>query len=411
MSLMSLRIALRALDRNRVRSTLTALGVIIGVAAVIATVAIGQGATQSVQKQLATMGKPQLMVFPGASSSGAVSFGSGSAQTLTPGDATAIERECPSATIVAVVVRARAQIVYQDLNWSPAVVQGCNPAFLEVREWPVVEGDPFTDADVKSAAQVCLVGQTVADKLFPGDTPVGKRVRVKGLPFRIVGLLDRKGSNTFGQDQDDALLLPWTTYKRKVQGSAFANVDQILVAARSVTALPALQDEVHATLRASHRLGREGPGGTPDDFTIRNMTEMVSAQTETTNIMTALLAAIASVSLLVGGIGIMNIMLVSVTERTREIGLRMAIGARSRDVLAQFLVESIVLSGIGGLLGTALGGGGAVLLANRFHWPVVVSTDAILVAVVFSAAVGVVFGFYPAWRASRLDPIEALRYE
>jgi putative ABC transport system permease protein len=407
----SIRIGLRALDRNRVRSSLTALGVIIGVAAVIATVAIGQGATQSIEKQLASMGKPQIMVLPGASSSGAISYGAGSVQTLTPADATAIERDCPHADTVAVVVRARAQIVYQDVNWSPAVVQGCNPAYLDIREWPVVEGDAFTDADVRTAAQVCLVGQTVADALFPGDTPVGKRVRVKGLPFRIVGLLDRKGSNTFGQDQDDSLLLPWTTYKKKIQGSTFNNVDQILVAARSLDDLVPLQDEVHTTLRATHRLGRDGPGGMADDFTLRNLTELIGAQTQTTGILTSLLAAIASVSLLVGGIGIMNIMLVSVTERTREIGLRMAIGARSRDVLSQFLVESIVLSGIGGLLGTALGGGGAILLAQKFHWPVVVSPDAVLVAVVFSGAVGVIFGFYPAWRASRLDPIQALRYE
>jgi putative ABC transport system permease protein len=290
-------------------------------------------------------------------------------------------------------------------------VQGCNPAFLEVRQWPIVEGDCFTEADVRAAAQVCVVGQTVADKLFPGDTPVGKRIRLKGLPFRIVGLLDRKGANSYGQDQDDSLLLPWTTYKKKVQGSAFYNVDQLLVGAKSIEALPALQTEVYATLRASHRLGRSGPGGLPDDFTIRNLTEMVGAQAATTGILTSLLAAIASVALLVGGIGIMNIMLVSVTERTREIGLRMAIGARSRDVLAQFLVESIVLSGIGGLLGTALGAGGATLVARQFQWPVVVSTSAIAVAVIFSAAVGVLFGFYPAWRASRLDPITALRYE
>jgi len=410
-TLMSVRIALHALDRNRVRSSLTALGVIIGVAAVIATVAIGQGATQSIQKQMASMGQSQIMVFPGASSSGAVSFGSGSAQTLSPLDAVAIERECPAATAVAIVVRARAQIVYQDLNWSPVIVQGCNPAFLEIRQWPVVEGDAFTDADVKTAAQVCVVGQTVADNLFPGDTPVGKRVRVKGLPFRILGLLDRKGANTYGQDQDDALLLPWTTYKKKIQGSTFNSVDQLVVGARSNEALGPLQIEVRATLRASHRLGRDGPGGLPDDFTVRNMTEMVSAQTATTGIMTALLAAIASVSLLVGGIGIMNIMLVSVTERTREIGLRMAIGARARDVLTQFLVESIVLSGIGGLLGTALGAGGALLVSRQLHWPVVVSPNAIAVAVLFSAAVGVIFGFYPAWRASRLDPITALRFE
>ncbi len=411
MRFMSLRIALRALARNRVRSMLTALGVIIGVAAVIATVAIGQGATQSIQKQLASMGQPQIMVFPGASSSGAVSFGAGSVQTLTPKDAEAIERECPSATAVAVVVRARAQIVYQELNWSPATVQGCNPAYLTVREWPVVEGDYFTDADVRNAAQVCLVGQTVADQLFPGDTPVGKRIRVKGLPFKIVGLLERKGTSSYGQDQDDSLFLPWTTYKKKVQGSSFNTVDQIMVAGRSVASLGPLEEEVKATLRAAHRLGRSGAGGLPDDFTIRNMTEMITAQTATTGIMTTLLAAIASVSLLVGGIGIMNIMLVSVTERTREIGLRMAIGARGRDVLSQFLVESIVLSGIGGLLGTALGAGGATLLASRMGWPVVVSSSSVVVAVAFSAAVGVLFGFYPAWRASRLDPITALRYE
>jgi ABC-type antimicrobial peptide transport system permease subunit len=408
---MILRIALRALGRNKVRSALTMLGVIIGVAAVIAMVAIGSGATQSVQKQIQSMGQNLLMVLPGSTSSGAVMFGAGSVQTLTPNDAAAIRRDCPSAAGVAVVVRARAQIVYQDLNWAPATVQGCDENFLGVRQWNVVEGENFTEQDMRTAAPVCLLGQTVVDNLFKSESPVGKRIRVKGLPFRVVGVLDKKGANTFGSDQDDVLLLPWTTCKKKIQGSSFNNIDQVLVAAVSSEAVTSLQSEITETLRASHRLQRARSGESIDDFSIRNMAEMMSAMTATTGIMTSLLAAIASVSLLVGGIGIMNIMLVSVTERTREIGLRMAVGATSRDVLSQFLVESIVLSGIGGLLGILLGGGGALVVANSMHWPVVVSPQTIVIAVVFSAAVGVLFGFYPAWRASRLDPIDALRYE
>ena len=411
MSLMPLWMALRALDRNRVRSSLTMLGVIIGVAAVIAMVAIGQGATQSVQKQIASMGQNQIMILPGSSSSGAVMFGSGTVQTLSPADAAAIRRDCPSAVSVAVIVRTRAQITYGDLNWAPATVQGCSPEFLDVREWAVVEGENFSDADVKNAAQVCLVGQTVVDNLFGGESPVGQRVRLKGLPFRVVGVLDRKGANTFGSDQDDVLLLPWTTCKKKLSGSTFNTVDQILVTAATSAALAPLQEEVSATLRANHHLQRERGPDALDDFTIRNMTELLGAMTATTGVMTALLAAIASVSLLVGGIGIMNIMLVSVTERTREIGLRMAVGARGRDVLSQFLVESIVLSGIGGLIGIALGCGGALGVSHYAHWPALISPQSVVVAVVFSGAVGVLFGFYPAWRASRLDPIDALRYE
>jgi putative ABC transport system permease protein len=408
---MSLRIALRALDRNRVRSSLTMLGVIIGVAAVIAMVAIGQGATQSVKKQIASMGQNQLMIMPGSSSSGAVMFGSGSQQTLSPQDAVAIQRECASAQAVAVIVRTRAQIVYQDQNWAPATVQGCSPSYLEVRDWPIAEGENFTESDVRTAAQVCLVGQTVVENLFQNESPVGKRVRLKGLPFRVIGVLDRKGASTFGSDQDDVLLLPWTTVKKKLQGSTFYTVDQILVTAPSAEALDPLQEEVRTTLRASHRLTRESGPEAMDDFTIRNMAELLSAMTATTTVMTSLLAAIASVSLLVGGIGIMNIMLVSVTERTREIGLRMAVGAGARDVLSQFLVEAVVLSGIGGLVGIGIGSGGALAVSHFAHWPAMVSPQAIVLAVVFSGAVGVIFGFYPAWRASRLDPIEALRYE
>jgi ABC-type antimicrobial peptide transport system permease subunit len=410
MSLMTLRIALRALGRNKVRSSLTMLGVIIGVAAVIAMVAIGSGATQSVQKQIATMGQNMLMIMPGSTSSGAVMFGAGSVQTLSPNDAIAIQRDCPSAAAVSVVVRARAQIVYEAVNWAPATVQGCDPAFLDVRQWPIAEGEGFTDQDMKTAAQVCLLGQTVVDNLFQDESPIGKRIRVKGLPFRVVGVLEKKGANTFGSDQDDALLLPWTTCKKKLQGSSFNNVDQILVSATAPETMASLEEEIREVLRATHHLTQRS-GTTNDDFTIRNMTELLGAMTATTTVMTSLLAAIASVSLLVGGIGIMNIMLVSVTERTREIGLRMAVGATGADVLSQFLVESIVLSGIGGLLGIAVGAGGGLAVSKFAHWPVILSPQAIGVAVIFSGAVGVLFGFYPAWRASRLDPIDALRYE
>jgi putative ABC transport system permease protein len=410
-TLLTLRIALRALGRNKVRSSLTMLGVIIGVAAVIAMVAIGSGATQSVQKQIATMGQNLLMILPGSTSSGSVMFGVGSVQTLSPNDAASIARDCPSAADVSVIVRARAQIVFQDVNWAPATVQGCDTHYLDVRQWPLVEGENFTDQDLKTAAQVCLVGKTVVDNVFQGESPVGLRIRVKGLPFRVVGVLDEKGANTFGSDQDDVLLLPWTTCKKKLQGSTFNNVDQILVAAATPDGTTTLDDEIRTTLRETHRVSRDKNGEAVDDFTIRNMAELMSAMTETTGIMTMLLALIASVSLLVGGIGIMNIMLVSVTERTREIGLRMAIGATNVDVLSQFLVESVVLSGIGGLLGIAIGGAGAIAVSHFAHWPVIVSPQAIAVAVLFSCAVGVVFGFYPALRASQLDPIDALRYE
>jgi len=411
MIFMTLRIAVRALGRNKVRSVLTMLGVIIGVAAVIVTVAIGQGATHSVQKQIQSMGSNQLIIMPGSTSSGAMQMGVGAAQTLSPNDEKAIIRECPSADMAAVIIRTRAQIVYGAINWAPATVQGCDPDYLGVREWPVTEGDCFTDKDVKLAAQVCLIGTTVVKQVFPNENPVGKRFRVKGLPFKVVGVLDKKGSNAWGQDQDDVLLMPWTTVKKKLQGNTFNTVDQIMVTARSAGLMNQLEDELHACLRAQHKCPRNLKGEVEEDFQIRNLQEIMNSQAAITKLMTLLLSGVAAVSLLVGGIGIMNIMLVSVTERTREIGLRMAVGARGIDILSQFLVEAVTLSGLGGLIGTLSGSGMALLVAKLAHWPAFISPQAIGIAMGFSAAVGVFFGFYPAWRASQLDPIEALRYE
>jgi putative ABC transport system permease protein len=411
-SFMSLRIAIRALMRNWLRSTLTMLGVIIGVAAVIAMVAIGQGATKSVQKSIASMGQNLLMVIPGSSSSGAVHFGSGTVQTLAPQDAAAIGRDCPSAESVSITVRARGvQCVNENQNWSPREVQGTDPAFLDVRDWPMAEGECFNEQDVRTAAAVCILGSTVAEKLFGDQSPVGKRIRIKNLPFRIAGVLEKKGGNAMGQDQDDTVLMPWTTVKKKLQGSAFNNIDQLLVQAKTSEGITALEEEIKTALRVTHKLQKNGRGQYDDDFTVRNMTEMMNAMASTTQTMTMLLMAVAAISLLVGGIGIMNIMLVSVTERTREIGLRMAIGARGIDILAQFLVEATMLSGLGGVAGIALGSGGAFLAAWLMRWPATISPVAVVLAVVFSAGVGMFFGFYPAWRASKLDPIEALRYE
>jgi putative ABC transport system permease protein len=410
MTFMTLKIALRAINRNKVRSALTMLGVIIGVAAVIAVVAIGQGAAHLVQKQMESMGN-YLTVLPGATSSGAVSWGVGSSVTLTPVDEEAIARDCPSAKAVAAIVRTKAQLVYQNANWNPATVQGCDPSYLVVREWAIVDGEAFSDLDLKKAAQVCIVGETIVKNLFSGESPVGKLVRVKNLPFKVVGVLDKKGANAWGQDQDDVVLLPWTTCKKKLQGSTFNTIDQILATPVSTAATPILEEEMNVVLRANHRIKKDAKGQWEDDYQIRNMTEFLKAMTAQTQVMRWLLMGVAAVSLLVGGIGIMNIMLVSVTERTREIGLRMAVGARGIDILAQFLVEAMSLSGIGGLVGIAVGLGLSTLASWLAHWPSLVSWLTVVIAVLFSAVVGMLFGLYPAWRASQLDPIDALRYE
>jgi ABC-type antimicrobial peptide transport system permease subunit len=384
-----------------------------------------------------------------------VSFGSGSVTTLTPEDGEAILRDSPSVRNVAPVVRARTQVVYGNRNWVPQQMIGTTAEFLDIRDWSnLAEGDTFTERDVLNANKVCLIGQTLARELFQGESPVGKEIRVKNVTFRVVGVLSAKGANMMGSDQDDILLTPWTTLKYRVTGSTlgntnqsaaaassssvntlnklypgqapelypkqsdiqaantplpvrFANIDQLLAAARSPEEIPAAIQQITDVLRERHRI-RDGQ---PDDFTLRDMTEMTNTLSSTTRLMTNLLLAVATISLVVGGVGIMNIMLVSVTERTREIGLRMAVGARARDILRQFLVEAVVLCLVGGSVGILLGHGGSRLVELLLRWPVETSPVAIAAAFLVSAGVGIVFGFYPAWKASQLDPIDALRYE
>jgi ABC-type antimicrobial peptide transport system permease subunit len=450
------RTALKALQRNPMRAMLTTLGIVIGVAAVIAMMEIGAGSSSALQKTIASMGANVMMIRPGTAASGGISFGAGSVTTLTPQDYEAILRECPSVRSAAPVVRARTQVVYGSRNWVPSSIYGTTPSFLDIRDWNnLAEGEMFSERDVLTAAKVCVLGQTVARELFQGEFPVGKEIRVKNVPFRVVGVLSAKGANMMGSDQDDILLAPWTTIKYRVTGAAlenanqsagsdtasgsvntlsnlypgdapslyparsavqaadnpmpvrFANIDQIYTAARSTAEIPAAIEEIAAVLRERHRI----QPGEPEDFTVRDMTEMTNTLSSTTTLMTNLLLCVAMISLVVGGVGIMNIMFVSVTERTREIGLRMAVGARARDILRQFLVEAVVLCMVGGAMGIVLGHGGSYLVWLLLHWPVETSPAAIAAAVLVSAGVGMVFGFYPAWKASRLDPIEALRYE
>jgi putative ABC transport system permease protein len=393
--------------RNKVRTALTMLGIVIGIASVIAMVAIGQGASSLIQDQINSMGRNLLMVLPGAAASGGFSWGAGSTQTLTPDDAAAIMKDIPTVRAVAPIVRTRAQLVYGSQNWNPSTLQGTSPAFQDVRDWNLDDGVFFTDQEVATAAKVCVLGKTVADNLFQGDPAVQKSIRIKNMPFKVVGVLSRKGTNAMGQDQDDIVLMPWTTVKRVLQGSAFNNVDQLLVTAVSTPAMTEATTEITALLRQRHRIKE----GEESDFNIRAMMEMAAAMTQTSSVMTLLLALIASISLVVGGIGIMNIMLVSVVERTREIGLRMAVGARKSDILFQFLTEAVVLSLAAGIIGMLLGMTAASIISHTLHWPALISPASIGIAILFSCGVGVFFGFYPAMRASRLDPIEALRYE
>ena len=404
--LMIIKIAFRALVRNKMRAALTMLGIIIGVSAVIAMVSIGQGAQASVQAQISSIGTNLLFVSAGAQNVGGVRSGTGETgtNTLTIEDLEAIGREVPSVSMVTPAVNTRTQLIFGNQNWNTQI-QGVNEQFPEIRKWSVQEGAFFTDGDVRTAARVLVIGQTIADNLFPGMDPIGQTLRVRDLPFRVVGVMVRKGQDAQGRDQDDTALAPYSSVQKKILGSERVSI--AYVSAISQEATFTAQEQITELLRQRHNLG----GNEPNDFTVRNMTDIADAANETNSIMTMLLASIASVSLLVGGIGIMNIMLVSVTERTREIGIRMAIGARSSAVRTQFLIESVVLSLTGGMVGILLGLVVSFLIPQMLGWPTMVSTPAVVGSVVFSAAVGIFFGYYPARKAAALDPIDALRHE
>ncbi|MGB9177997.1 MAG: ABC transporter permease [Pyrinomonadaceae bacterium] len=404
--LMIIRVAFRALVRNKMRAALTMLGIIIGVSAVIAMVSIGQGAQASVQAQIESMGTNLLFVSAGAQNVGGVRSGAGDSgtNTLTVEDLEAIRREVPSVAMVTPTINARSQLVVANQNWNTSV-QGVSEQYPEVRKWTVQSGAFFTETDVRSAARVIVLGQTIADNLFPGADPLGQSVRVMNLPFKVVGVMARKGQDPQGRDQDDTAFAPYTAVQKKLLGNT--RVQVAYVSAISQDATYTAQTQITDLLRQRHKLS----ANEPNDFSVRNMTDVAEAANETNSIMTMLLGSIAAVSLLVGGIGIMNIMLVSVTERTREIGIRMAIGARSSAVRSQFLIESIVLSLTGGLFGILLGVIVSIAIPRMLGWPTLVSTAAIIGSVIFSAAVGIFFGYYPARKAAGLDPIEALRYE
>ena len=452
----SLQTAFKALRRNSLRSGLTMLGIVIGVAAVIAMMEIGEGSNKAIQKTIASMGANNLLIMPGAASSGGVTFGGGSSLTLTPRDCVEVLRQVPSVTQAAPIVRARTQIIYKNRNWVPVYIYGTSPEFLDVRDWQELElGEMFGEREVRNGSQMCVVGQTIVRELFRGESPIGEELRIQNVAFRVIGVLRRKGANMTGVDQDDIVLAPWTAIKSRVAATSattvnqsapagadslqkvntlnrlypgasplypvpsitqqantpqpvrFTNIDQILVKVSSAAEVPDAIAQIKGVIREQHRLRRNQP----DDFNIRDMAEANKALTATTETMGTLLMWVALISLIVGGVGIMNIMLVSVTERTREIGLRMAIGARGGDILDQFLVEAVVLCLAGGALGIALGRGSSILVRELLEWPTELAPGAMIASVFVSLTVGLVFGFYPAWKASRLDPITALRFE
>ena len=457
----TVKTALGALRRNVMRSALTTLGIVIGVSAVIAMTEIGQGSATAVKKTIASMGANNLLVMPGTASSGGVTFGSGSVITLTPQDAEAINRECPAVNSVAIVVRARTQTTFANKNWVPTYIYGTTPAFLDVREWnDLEEGEPFTDVDVRNQTRVCIIGQTIKRELFDNQSPIDREIRMQNVSFKVIGVLNPRGANMMGMDQDDIVLAPWTSIRARVssttlatvnqssatgvnstlaaatavntlnqsypgsqdsvyptqnplqaadypQQTRFASIDQILVRAASTEEIPLAIRQITDLLHERHHI----KPSQPDDFGVRDMTEMSNALGSASATMTRSLLFVALVSLVVGGVGIMNIMLVSVTERTREIGLRMAVGARPADILRQFLVEAVVLCLMGGFMGIALGRLVSLGLNWILRWPIELSMAAILASVAVSAGVGIAFGYYPAWKASKLDPIEALRYE
>jgi len=406
--LQTLRVAIHALLRNKLRSFLTTLGIIIGVSAVIAMVAIGEGAKARVEESFASMGSNLLVVLPGSTTTGGQRGGFGSLPTLTWDDLRAIRTEVPTVKYAAAQLRTNAQLVSEEQNWNTGVY-GTSPEYFQIRNWPIALGSGMTDSDVESGAKVLFLGQTVVEKLFGANTdPVGQLVRIKNIPFEVKGVLAKKGQSPMGQDYDDAVFMPLKAFQTKIQGGLQQYLSGVIyVGADSPATTAKAQQQVTNLLRDRHHI----KAGADDDFSIRNLTELASAQEQGTRTLTTLLASIAAVSLLVGGIGIMNIMLVSVTERTREIGVRMAVGANPTHILSQFLVEALTLSIAGGVVGVAFGLLSARRLAANFGWPVLIRPDIIVISVVFSGLVGVVFGLYPARKASLLDPIEALRFE
>jgi len=417
----TIKIALRALRRNKLRTALTMLGIVIGVGAVIAMVGIGNGAKAQVEARIAALGQNVIQIFSGSINRGGVFTGFGGAGTLTVADALAIQSEVPGVAAVSPEVRSGAQLTAGENNWSSQIM-GESTDYLIIRQWDIADGTMFTEADVRSAAKVCVLGQTTADRLFPNEDTAGKTIRAKNVPLKVLGVLKRKGASMFGQDQDDTVVVPYTTAMKRFAG--VTTLRSITVSASSTDEMLNAQNGITELLRQRHRI----QPGRDDDFIIRNQQEISEAASATTETMTALLAGVAVISLIVGGIGIMNIMLVSVTERTREIGIRMAVGARGRDILSQFLIEAVTLSSIGGAIGIALGvsapkivkllaivcyktGIPSDFISSAAGWPTLVSAQSIVVAFAFSAAVGIFFGFYPARKASQLDPIDALRYE
>ena len=410
--LLILRVALRALRKNKMRAGLTVLGVVIGIAAVTTMVSIGQSASGFVQGQFESLGTNVIVVFPGSRRQGGVR--QGMTNTLTAKDSDAIARECHTVLRSSPLVGATGQVIYGNTNWSPREMFGVGTDYPAVRNWPVRSGGFFTRRDETSASKVCVIGHTLVAKLFQTTDPVGQTIRIKNIPFRVIGVLEKKGADMVGQDQDNIVLMPYTTVRKRLQGSEFDNVNAIILSARSLEVMVESVAEINQLLSERHHIHP----GEPQDFQVQNMTEIANVLGIITGTMTMMLASIAGISLIVGGVGIMNIMLVSVTERTREIGIRMAVGARGRDIMWQFLVEAVLLSCIGGVIGFGLGvatSTGATTLINSLtsgtKWPIIISINAAIMAFLFAAFVGTVFGLYPAIRASRLDPIEALRYE
>jgi len=404
MWLMTLRIALKALTRNKLRAFLTMLGIIIGVGAVIAMVAIGEGAKSTIRAQIASLGTNVLIIMPGTSNQGGVRVGFGSVNTLVDGDARAMIREVRAVAYASPVLRRPEQLVAGNLNWG-TLAQGVAPEFQEIREWQIAEGRFLHDGDMESAAKVAVLGETVVRNLFGNDDPIDSVIRIRNIPFRVVGVLAPKGQTGQGTDQDDTVMIPYTTMQKRLMRITW--LQSIVVKAVNAERVQEAQEQITSLLRQRHRIGPERE----DDFNVRNLSDITEAATTSARVMAVLLGSVAGISLLVGGIGIMNIMLVSVTERTREIGIRMAVGARSRDIMLQFLVEAVVMAATGGIIGIFLGIGSSEVLKSWAQWPTLIDPAIVAIAFLFSGAVGVFFGFYPAKKAATLDPIEALRYE